>query len=117
LTDEQWERLLPLLPSQKGRRGKPSKTHRPIVNGILWLDRTGAPWRDLPEEYGPWQMVASRFYRWRKARIWDRVLVELQRQGHAAGKLDWDLHHVDGTIISTGHAPTVCCRRVTHHPH
>ena len=99
LTDKQWERLLPLLPPQKGRRGRPSNDHRPIVNGILWLDRTGAPWRDLPSAYGPWQTVATRFYRWRKAGIWDQVLAQLQTQGDAAGELDWDLHHVDGTIV------------------
>ena len=99
LTDKQWERLLPLLPPLKGRRGRPNNNHRPIVNGILWLDRTGAPWRDLPSAYGPWQTVATRFYRWRRAGIWDQVLAELQRQGDAAGELDWDLHHVDGTIV------------------
>jgi transposase len=99
LTDTQWERLRPLLPPQKGRRGKPYTDHRPIVNGLLWLDRTGAPWRDLPPEYGPWQTVATRFYRWRRAGIWDRVLAELQEQGDAAGHLDWDLHHVDGSVV------------------
>ena len=99
LTDDQWERLRSLLPPQRQRRGRPSNDHRPIVNGMLWLDRTGAPWRDLPREYGPWQTVATRFYRWRRAGIWDQVLAELQRQGDAVGELDWELHHVDGTII------------------
>jgi transposase len=99
LTDQQWERLRPLLPPQKGRRGKPNKEHRPIINGILWLDRTGAPWRDLPREYGPWQTVATRFYRWRRAGIWDRILAALQEEGDATGELDWRLHHVDGTIV------------------
>ena len=93
LTDEQWERLRPLLPPQRARRG------RPIVNGLLWLLRTGAPWRDLPEEYGPWGTVATRFYRWRRVGIWDRILAELQEEADAAGNLDWSLHHVDGTII------------------
>lgn len=99
LTDEQWERLRVLLPAQRPKRGRPSKDHRVIVSAILWLDRTGAPWRDLPSEYGPWQTVATRFYRWTKAGIWPRVLAELQRRADAAGDLDWDLHHVDGTII------------------
>lgn len=99
LTDEQWERLHPLLPPQKRPRGRPSTDHRRIVNGVLWLDRTGAPWRDLPTGYGPWQTVATRFYRWRRAGVWDRVLAELQQQADAAGNLDWSLHHVDGTII------------------
>jgi transposase len=99
LTDEQWERLRPLLPPQKARRGRPPKNHRQIVNGLLWLNRTGAPWRDLPEQYGPWQTVATRFYRWRRAGVWDRVLAELQEQADAEGNLDWTLHHVDGTMI------------------
>ena len=75
------------------------KDHRPIVNGILWILRTGAPWCDLPTEYGPWQTIVTRFYRWVKAGVWSRVLQELQWQADAAGELDWSLHHVDGTVI------------------
>ncbi len=67
LSNEQWERLRPLLPPQKPRTGRPAKDHRTVLNGILWLLRTGAPWRDLPSQYGPWQTVASRFYRWRRS--------------------------------------------------
>src|SRR5687768_5978897 len=62
LTDMQWERLQPLLPPQKPRTGRPNLDHRRLVNGILWLLRTGAPWRDVPDHYGPWRTVASRFY-------------------------------------------------------
>src|SRR5260370_827517 len=64
LTDEQWEKLYPLLPPQKPIVGRPAQDHRLILNGILWIVRTVAPWRDLPERYGPWGTVASRFYRW-----------------------------------------------------
>jgi transposase len=100
LTDEQWERLAPLLPPQKPRVGRPAQDHRLIVNGILWIARTGAPWRDLPEErYGPWCTVASRFYRWVKAGAWHRVLQALQQQGDAQGSIDWEKHSVDSTII------------------
>ena len=66
---------------------------------MLWINRTGAPWRDLPERYGPWQSVACRFYRWRQAGIWDRILAAVQRQADAAGELDWETHHADSTII------------------
>ena len=69
------------------------------VNGVLWVLRTGAPWRDLPERYGPWQTVATRFYRWRRTGIWDRILAELKQQADAEGTLDWTLHDVDGTMI------------------
>ena len=54
LTDEAWARIAPLLP-EYGRRGGRWRDHREVVNGILWRLRTGAPWRDLPERYGPWQ--------------------------------------------------------------
>jgi transposase len=99
LTDEEWGRLAPLLPPQRPRTGRPAKAHRAVVEGILWVLRTGAPWRDLPERYGPWKTVASRFYRWQAAGVWDRVLAALQRQGDAAGALDWGTHYVDATTI------------------
>lgn len=66
--------------------------HRKIVNGILWIDRTGAPWRDLPKRYGSWHTVSSHFYRWRKAGVWSRVLEALQTQANGEGKLDWEVH-------------------------
>ena len=99
LTDEQWERLAPLLPPQKPPRGRPAHDHRRVLNGILWIHRPGAPWRDLPERYGPWQTVANRFSRWVAAGVWDRLLAELQAQGDAAGELDWEQHDVDGSVI------------------
>lgn len=99
LTDEQWERIRPLLPPQRPKTGRPAKDHRIVVEAILWIDRTGAPWRDLPQEFGPWQSIATRFYRWVEAGVWDHVLAELQRQADVCGELDWDLHHVDGTSV------------------
>ena len=56
-----------------------------MINGILWVLRTGAPWRDLPEQYDPWRTVASRFYRWRKQGLWERLLAAVQQQADAAG--------------------------------
>lgn len=99
LTNEQWERLRPLLPPQKPKRGRPAQDHRRILNGILWLLRTGAPWRDLPERYGRWRTVASRFYRWRKAGLWDRLFTIVQQQANAAKEVDWEVHYVDGTMV------------------
>jgi transposase len=99
LTDAQWERLRPLLPPQKAWTGRPARDHRLILNGILWIDRTGAPWRDLPERYGPWQTVATRFYRWREAGIWDHILAAVQQLADVEGRIDWDVHYVDGTIV------------------
>ena len=98
-TDAQWERLKSLLPLQKPKTGRPSHGHRTIINGILWILRTGAPWRDLPARYGNWKTVSSRYYRWREAGVWDRILAELQREAHALGNLDWKIHYVDGTTV------------------
>ncbi len=99
LTNEPWARLGPLLPPQKPRTGRPAEDHRRIIDGSRWIKRTGAPWRDLPERYGPWQTVASRFYRWQRAGIWQRILERLQQQADAAGQLNWDIHYVDATIV------------------
>lgn len=99
LSDEQWKRLEPLLPPQKQKTGRPSLDHRQIINGILWVLRTGAPWRDLPERYGKWSTVYSRFYRWQKAGVWQRILAQLQAESDARGELDWETHFVDGTIV------------------
>ena len=99
LSDAQWERLRPLLPPQKPRTGRPANNHRTVLNGILWVLRTGSPWRALPERYGSWKTVSSRFYRWLKARVWDHVLAALQRQADADGRLDWTLHFVDSTVV------------------
>ncbi len=99
LTDAQWERLRPLLPLQKPRTGRPAKNHRAVLDGILWILRTGSPWRALPERYGSWKTVSSRFYRWQRAGTWDRILAELQRRADAEGRLDWSLHFVDSTVV------------------
>ena len=99
LTDQQWQQLRPLLPPQKPTTGRPGKDHHTIINGILWVLRTGAPWRDLPERYGPWRTVASRCYRWRQNGLWDRVLMAVQQQANVQGKVNWELHYVDGTMV------------------
>ena len=99
LTDTLWKRLRRLLPPQKPRTGRPARDHQTIINGILWILRTGSPWRALPKRYGSWKTVSSRFYRWQKAGIWDRILAALQRQADAAGWLDWRLHFVASTVV------------------
>ena len=99
LTDVQWEKLRPLLPPQKPRTGRPAKDHRTVLEGILWVLRTGSPWRSLPERYGSWKTASSRFYRWQRAGVWDRILADLRRKADAEGRLDWTLHFVDGTVV------------------
>ena len=97
LTDAQWARLAPLLPPRKA--GKPRKDDRLVIDGILWKLATGAPWRDVPEWYGPWQSVYTRFRRWTRAGVWDGIFEAVQQQADAAGELDWAVHFVDGTVI------------------
>lgn len=87
-----------LLPPQKAK-GRPAKDHRTIINGMLWINKTGAPWRDLPERYGPWQTVATRFYRWTKQGIWDKILAEVQQSADANGQIEWEVHFVDSSVI------------------
>jgi transposase len=97
LSDVQWARLQPLLPARKA--GRQRQDDRRILNGILWKLATGAPWRDLPERFGPWQTVYTRFWRWTRSEVWDRLLAAVQQQADAAGQLDWAVHFVDGTVI------------------
>lgn len=78
LTDAQWEQLRPLLPAQKPRTGRPATDHCLVVGGMLWVVRTGSSWRELPERFGPWSTVASRYQRWCKAGIWTLILHVLQ---------------------------------------
>lgn len=99
LSDEEWDRLAPLLPPQRPPTGRPARDHRTVLNGIIWILRTGAPWRDLPDRYGNWQTVYSRFRRWRQAGIWDRILAALQREAAFDDTLDGSLAMIDGTNV------------------
>ena len=93
LSDRMWVKLAPLLPSEEGRRGRPGLPNRPFVEAILWKHRTGAPWRDLPESFGPWASVFTRFNRWSRAGVWQSVLEALR------GDADTEWVMLDGTVI------------------
>jgi transposase len=97
LSDDEWARLEPLLPPRKA--GRRRRDDRRIINGIVWKLATGAPWRDLPERYGPWPTVYTRFRRWTLSGVWDRIFAAVQRRADAAGQIDWTVHFVDGTVI------------------
>jgi transposase len=103
LTDEEWAQVAPFLPPQRPATGRPAKDHRTVLNGIVWILRTGAPWRDLPDRYGNWQTVYSRFRRWRDAGIWDRILGALQREAAFDDTLDGSLALIDGTNVRAHH--------------
>lgn len=74
LTDDEWNRIADLLPVETtGKPGRPRKDNRMILNGMVWIARSGAPWRDLPERYGPWETVYSRFRKWIDDGILDNI--------------------------------------------
>jgi transposase len=98
LTDAEWARLAPLLPAMTPRRGGRWRHHRQVLNGILFRVRSGVPWRDLPERYGPWETVSKRFARWQTDGTWARVEAELRTQADAAGELDWDAQ-IDASVV------------------
>lgn len=89
--------------------GRPSVGRRRLIDGIRWRVRTGAPWRDLPTEYGPWQTVYGLFRRWQRDGVWSAVLTGLQARADAAGLLTWDVN-VDSTICRA-HQHAVGARR------
>ena len=72
LTDESWQQVVPLLPGDR-RRGRPYGDHERIVAGMLWVMHTGAAWREMPSQFGPWQTVYSRYTRWRRDGTWGRI--------------------------------------------
>ncbi len=80
LTDHHWEQLRSLLPPQKPQTGRPAADHRLIVEGMLWVARTNSSWRELPERFGPWSTVFSRYQRWCKEGIWAQIVQVLQTQ-------------------------------------
>jgi len=82
LSDCEWGVIKPMLPNKP--RGIPRVADRRILNGILWVLRSGAPWRDLPESYGPHTTCYNRFVRWRRAGVWDRIMDALAAAHDAA---------------------------------
>ena len=103
LSDEQWERVNHILPQPKNRGRRPADA-RKMVNGMLWILRTGAPWRDLPERYGPWETVYTRFNNWCREGVWERVLERLQARMEARGQIDWELFCIDGSVVRASRA-------------
>ena len=98
LDSEQWELIKPLLPPVAAT-GRPPKDRRVILNGILWLLRTGAPWRDLPDAYGPWATVWDLFDKWNGDGTLNEILRRLQAAQVDIGAIDEDLWCIDGTIV------------------
>ena len=94
ISEETWQRLQPILPIEgSAKGGRPPRDKREFINAIVWMLRTGAPWRALPGEFGPWKSVYSRFRRWQKKGFWKNIFQTLRS--------DPDLESVmlDGTYI------------------
>ncbi|WP_428030634.1 IS5 family transposase [Ancylobacter sp.] len=104
LTDFEWSVIQPLLPNKP--RGVPRVDDRRVLNGIFWRLRTGAPWADIPERYGPHTTCVNRFNRWRKAGVWDRLLEAVSKA------YDGDIQMIDSSSIRVHqHAATPKKRR------
>lgn len=97
LTDRQWALIEPLLPVNGGRGGQ-WRDHRQVINGILYRLRTGIPWRDVPERYGPHSTLSERHRQWSADGTWDRLVREIQSVADAGGDIDWDAS-VDSTSV------------------
>lgn len=102
ITDEFWAVVEPLLPTSRGRRGRPWADHRRMLEGICWRYRTGAPWRDVPEEFGPWQTVWKRHFRWSTDGTYQRIMGAAQDAGLVDDAAEEDVEQllaVDATIV------------------
>jgi transposase len=104
LTDQQWELIAPFFPPRPRKRGGQWKDDRTMLNAIFWRLNTGAPWRDLPERYGPHQTVHDRFTLLRQTGLLDRILETLQLRLDQRGLIDFDLWCVDGSSIRASRA-------------
>ncbi len=102
LTDEQWAVLDPLIgemPRRADGHGRPWRSSREVLNGILWMLRTGAQWADLPDRYPPCQTCHRRYQRWVREGLFERILEALARDLKERGQLDLSECFIDGTFI------------------
>lgn len=103
ISDRHWELIKDLLPPRKKHGRKPADA-RTMLNGMMWILSTGAPWRDLPERYGLWRTVNDRFSLWSRDGTLDRILSQLQVRLDAQGLIDWDLFSIDGSVVRASRA-------------
>ncbi|QLB64837.1 transposase [Paraburkholderia caribensis] len=93
LSDEVWKKIRDILPGKEGDRGRTASNNRWFLEAVLWIARTGSPWRDLPAEFGRWHTVYIRFSRWRSKGVWQRVVNAL------AGHTEIEHVMIDSTIV------------------
>lgn len=113
LTDEQWLVVEPLIPDRRARTGRPPRDRRLMLNGIFWILATGAPWRDLPERFGPWQTVYHYFRLWRGDGVFAKIIEALQVKLDEKGLIDWELWCVDGASVRATRAAAGAEKKVS----
>jgi transposase len=95
MTDDEWAVFAPFLTGNRSRGGRPPSNHRRVLDGVFWMARTGAPWRDLPAEFGNWNSVARQYRRWTEAAVWDVIPAALAESEAS----DNTIQMIDSTII------------------
>jgi transposase len=113
LTDEQWDLVSPLIPRSTARTGRPGKDPRLMLDGILWILGTGAPWRDLPERFGSCKTVHRYFSDWRREGVFAAIIEALQVKLDARGLIDWELWCVDGSNVRASRAAAGADKKVS----
>jgi len=98
LTDDEWELIADVFPP-RANTGRPPVDRRTVLNGILWVLRTGAPWRDVPEEFGKWHTVWDLFDKWNDVGLLDEILRRLRAAKVDVGDIDQDLWCIDGSVV------------------
>lgn len=99
MSDEEWAFFEEFILAIRGRGGRPASNHRRVLGGVFWIARTGAQWRDLPEEFGKWSSVYRQFRRWTLAGLWELILGSLNDSGTAAPQVQM----IDSTVIRAHH--------------
>ena len=103
LTDKEWsviEHIIPTPPFKRKKTSRPRRPDRDVLNGILWVLRTGAQWKELPKRYPPYQTCHRRFQEWVKARVFQKVLRAIAKDMVRRGKLNLNENYIDGTFAS-----------------
>lgn len=113
LNDEQWAAVQPLVPRSTARTGRPAREPRLMLDGLFWILATGAPWRDLPERFGPWQTVYDHFRNWRKSGVFAAIIEALQVKLDNKGHIDWELWCVDGANVRAARAAAGADKKVS----
>lgn len=98
LTDDEWELIESVFPP-RAKTGRPPADRRAVVDGIFWILRTGAPWRDVPEEFGKWHTVWDLFDKWNADGTFDEILRRLRAAQVDVGAIDEDLWCIDGSVV------------------